>query len=82
MQSSETGHPVHQKIVRLMEQLKPLGVTNVHIRFCGIEAHFVPDEPITSINFNEERHSSQQYFPVSPISSSVIILAKEIHHPW
>lgn len=79
MQSAVSDHPVHEKILRLLEQLQSLGPTFVHIRLTGDESHYLRHQPIHPVAIGEEPYTSQHYFPASPVSSSVIILAKDIH---
>lgn len=79
MYSPASDHPIHDKIMRLLEQLEPLGPTFVHIRLTGTEAHYLHNQPIHPVTVENEPYTSQHYFPASPVSSSVIILAKDIH---
>lgn len=79
MHPSVSDHPVHAKIMRLLEQLQHLGPTFVHIRLTGNEAHYLHNQPIHPVVVGNEPYTSQHYFPASPVSSSVIILAKDIH---
>lgn len=74
-----SDHPIHDKILRLLEQLQSLGPTFVHIRLTGNERHILQHHPIHPVNIGEEPYISQHYFPASPLASSVIILAKDPH---
>ena len=74
-----TDHPLHEKILRFLERLQQLGPTFVHIRLTGNETHYLHNLPIRSVSVDGEPYTSQHYFPASTVSSSVIILAKDIH---
>ncbi|WP_341835496.1 hypothetical protein WJU16_21695 [Chitinophaga pollutisoli] len=78
MQSTEFEHPVHEKILRFLEQLEPLGPTFVHIRLTGNDSHFLRQVTVHSVKVGTAPYSSQHYFPSSTVSSSVIILSKDI----
>lgn len=77
MQPTTAEHPVHQKILRFLEQLEPLGPTFVHVRLTGNNSHYLRQVAVHPVRVDKEPYTSQHYFPASAISSSVIILAKD-----
>lgn len=77
MQPTVSEHPVHEKILRFLEQLEPLAPTFVHIRLTGNDSHYLRQVAVHSVKVDVEPYTSQHYFPASAVSSSVIIFAKD-----